>query len=325
VSDGNGGVLLGRNLPQGTYDVSFEFPRTAGGGQPTQQRVLVGLLLPAVQAVRGVEIPLTPGLRGRAKLDVGPNGALSTITWTWSDGGITATDYWEASGLAAAPSGQGETRLVFLIVTGADAGGGPALNRNTGGVVAWTDGHAKLSNVGVGSTGPGGVMQLLTDNQGFARFDKLPVGNTLVDFKGSDLTSALRTAVGPSNPKPQETLIELLVVIAIIGVLPAQPEPQVVFASYPATAIPRSLQANLRVGRDGNLMGADFGTGEKALQSLTKAGLGTLQLGGNTYSGNTTVNQGLLKTLQGVAGTLKQGETGAFLFAYDPRSTGGGR
>ncbi len=67
----------------------------------------------------------------------------------------------------------------------------------------------------------------------------------------------------------------------------------------------KTLKANLRVGHDGNLMDVDFGNGPQLPQTLTKTGtvtladidgLGTLRA--NTYTGATTVSQGMLKSLQ---------------------------
>lgn len=112
VPDAKGIVPLGR-LPKGTYDVAFEIPRT-GGTQPTQQRILIGLLLPAIQKVRGIMIPF--GAKGSVKFTVGADGNVTNANW-YVNGGVTHEDTWEQQRLKGAPSGVGgDTTFVFFDV-----------------------------------------------------------------------------------------------------------------------------------------------------------------------------------------------------------------
>jgi hypothetical protein len=110
--DANGLVPLGR-LPQGTYDVTFEIPRT-GGTQPTQQKVLIALLLPAVQKVRGIRLPL--GAKGSVKFTVGADGKVTNANW-YTNGGVTHEDTWDQQRLKGAlPGVGGDTTFVFFDV-----------------------------------------------------------------------------------------------------------------------------------------------------------------------------------------------------------------
>ena len=144
------------------------------------------------------------------------------------------------------------------------------------------------------ATGPGGVLQTRSDGEGWSRLGKLPVGNTVLEFNGADLASALKTTVGPNTPLPQQTLIELLVVIAIIAVK-TDGMPVVFTGGVSASAL-KTLKADLRVGRDGNLMDVNWGNGPQAPQSLTKSGPGTLTVSGP--NGSVPLNPAFVKMLQ---------------------------
>jgi hypothetical protein len=71
VTDDKGILALGA-LSSGTYDITFAIPDVATTQPP--QKLLIGLLLPAVQKVRTISKSLTPGFRGTLKIEVGPEG-----------------------------------------------------------------------------------------------------------------------------------------------------------------------------------------------------------------------------------------------------------
>ncbi|MDI1287498.1 MAG: hypothetical protein PSV46_24145 [Reyranella sp.] len=157
-----------------------------------------------------------------------------------------------------------------------------------------TDGLLIIRYIGVTATGPSGVRQTRSDGEGWTRFDKLPIGNTILEFSGADLASALKATVGPNTPQPQKTLIELLVVIAIVAIK-TDGMPVVFTGSVPASAV-KTLKADLRVGRDGNLMDVDFGNGPQLPQTLTKTGPGTLIL--TAPNGVIPLSPAFVKSLQ---------------------------
>ena len=81
----------------------------------------------------------------------------------------------------------------------------------------------------------------------------------------------------------------------------------------PASAV-KSLKADLRIGRDGNAMEANWGNGPQLPQLLTLNGgtiSGTLD-GTGAYSNSITVNEGALQALQDIARQAKPGEVFAF-------------
>lgn len=100
VTDAKGVLSLG-SLPQGSYDLTLQVP-TRSGNQPAQQRVLIGLLLPAVQKVRGVAVP--SGAKVNVKFDVSRDGTVTTAKWS-VDGGVTHEDTWDQQRLPGLPSG----------------------------------------------------------------------------------------------------------------------------------------------------------------------------------------------------------------------------
>jgi len=320
ASDSNGVVSLGR-LSQGRHELSVN-TRTLGTGTGNQPAVLA-LLLPAVQSVREggrrydtvVVTPVNDQPTLRIKVDVDAKGQVSSVDWGNGLGVRVAVGDVTGDGRAdlkvfgdlAQRNTSGETKLVFVapkadIVTGAGPGGGP--NVRTGTDAGFADGHAKLPNIGVTTTGPGGVMQVRSDGEGRFRLGKLPIGNTIVEFNGGDMASALRTTVGPNTPLPQKTLVELMVVVAIVAIK-IDGTPVVFTAAVPANAV-KTLKANLRVGRDGNLMDVDWGNGPQGPQSLPKSGAAMLTVPGP--NGPIPLNPGLVKDLQDGANKGAPGE-----------------
>ncbi len=160
-----------------------------------------------------------------------------------------------------------------------------------------------LPNVGVTASGPGGMTQARSDGEGWTRFGKLPIGNTIIEFSGADLASALRSTGAPTAPTPQQNNIELLVVIAIIAIK-TDGTPIVFTGSVPASAV-KTVKADLRVGRDGNAMTVDFGNGPQLPQILPRTGPATLTVPGS--KGPYTLEPLLVSSLQANAGKSAPG------------------
>ncbi|MDP1964168.1 MAG: hypothetical protein Q8K93_18445 [Reyranella sp.] len=114
VSDGTGTLSLGF-LPQGTYDIAFD-TSGIGANQPSS-RLLVGLLLPGGKKARTASRPFTPGLKGTAKLEVGPNGEAKSILWAWGGRNISTEE--EEAPTWSLPGGR-DTRLVFAMAADAN-------------------------------------------------------------------------------------------------------------------------------------------------------------------------------------------------------------
>lgn len=294
VSDANGVVSLGK-LPMGVAELTVDARKVAGGtGQP---QLLIGLLLPAVQSARETvvlrSIPFPASRELHLKLGVMMDGKVSSISFgdgmaavavgdfvgdgradftggvRVAAGDVDGDGYVKAFGDPAKAGAPGETKIGFFVPgNGGNGGDGAAPARRAepavfGQSVTFT---ATLSKVGVTVTGPGGVSQLLTNEQGVARLGKLGMGDMTLEVSGTDLASALKTAGGPTKPVRQETLIELLIVIALVANR-ADGDPIILgpvivaLGTWPADAFPKSLKADLRVGRDGNLMAVNWGNG----------------------------------------------------------------
>jgi len=159
---------------------------------------------------------------------------------------------------------------------------------------ALSDGIMILRDVGVTTSGPGGVMQVRSDGGGWTRFDKLPVGNTIIEFNGRDLASALKASGAPVTPTAQQNHIELLVVIAIIAIR-TDGTPVVFTGSVPASAV-KTIKADLRIGRDGNAMEANWGNGPQLPQVLPRTGVASLTVPGP--NGPVPLSPALVKSLQ---------------------------
>lgn len=330
VSDTNGAVSLGRLSP-GVHEltVSTRSVATASGGNQPAPQMLIGLLLPAVQPARApvaVETAVQPnGGDLHIRLGVDSKGQVTSVDWGNGKGAIGVyVAAGDVNGDGRAEVATGRRQYEPLLARAPDQAhivfGGLS---NSGTFTVSGAATRGTPNVRVTATGTGGVFQGATDGQGTTRLGKLPVGNTDIEFNGDDLRSAVRTA-GPTAPTPQKTTIELLVVIAIIA-LKTDGQPVVFLGSFPANAVPKSIKANLRIGRDGNPMEVNWGNGPQAPQAFNVTGTvtnsGSMALGGitgtiannaggtYTQSGGTTTNAGTFANSGTVAATAGTGGT----------------
>ena len=348
-TDGKGNASLGKLMRGASYDIVISgkdlepaLDRIAsgktGGGTAQPQKiigVLVALLLPAVQKVG--TIPSGPYSRvfARGSKDQAIHLSLAlakdgTATINWGDGGgnVPLGNIKDGTALSISFTAPGNPTDVTNSSTqdipqtriGSLAGTGTVTNSSAA---------RGIANVGVTARGHGGTFQGLTDRQGSTWLPKLPIGNTVFDFNAKHIASSLTTAVTPTHPTPQQEYEFLVVIFILTGWLPTDEHPVVFASSWPASALPSTLRSDLQVGKDGNAVIVNRGTGTsgpQAPQSLTKIGAGALILSGsNTYTGSTTVNSGLAKTVQDVAGQGKAGEVGVLIVGYNPGSSGGTR
>ncbi len=321
-TDGKGNALLGKLTRGESYDIVISgkdiepaldciASGKTGSGTAQPQKIsgiLVGLLLPAVQKFGTMQSG--PYSRAFAR---GSKDQAIHLSLALAKDGMATINWGDGSGVL--PLGNIKDGTALSISFGSLAGTGTV-----------TNGAQGIANVGVTATGHGGSHQGLTNRQGSTRFGKLPIGSTVFDFNAKDISSRLTTTVSPNNPTPQETFTELLVVIFIIAALQTDGQPVVFTGTWQASSLPNTLRADLQVGKNGNAMTVNWGSGPQAPQSLTKVSAGALSLSGsNTYSGPTTVNAGLAKTVQDFAGQGKAGEVGVLIVGYNPKSSEGTR
>jgi len=321
-TDSSGTTTLGVLTP-GTHSVSLDTRKLLdvrvpgpSGSEPAQPAgILIGLLLPAVQKLGEAPQPTTVehafprSFLANAKelrIDiVVPDGGGSPKV-DWGDGSPSTDvvrDGIPAPSALRVSADVSTIRVQNYLSSPQTGPGGPGTPTAQEAPVNTSRSNikrpsVKLPNVGVTSTGPGGVMQARSDGEGWTRLGKLPIGNTIIEFNGADLASALKTTVGPNTPEPQKTLIELLVVIAITAIR-TDGTPVVFTGSVPASAV-KTVKADLRVGRDGNAMAVDWGNGPQLPQILSRTGAATLTVPGP--NGPIPVDPALVKSLQDRAG-----------------------
>lgn len=154
-----------------------------------------------------------------------------------------------------------------------------------------------LPDIGVTATGPGGVLQARSDGGGWTRLGKLPVGNTVIEFSGADLASALRKTGTPTAPTAQqlEGQGSTGIIIGVVAAVRTDGTVAVFTGAVPASSV-KSLKADLRIGRDGNAMEANWGNGQQLPQILPRTGAASLTVPGP--NGPIPLDPAMVKSLQ---------------------------
>jgi hypothetical protein len=302
TSSGDGTSTLGVLTP-GTHSVSLDtkklldvrIPGPSGGGPVQPAGILIGLLLPAVQKLGEAPQPTTVEhtfprsvLANKRELQIDiviPDGGGSPKV-NWGDGSPT-TDVGPdgiptPSGLRI--SADVSTIRVSALSTLQTGPGGGTPTANEAAIVTSRSNIKRpsvmLPDVGVTTTGPGGVMQARSDGGGWTRLGKLPVGNTVIEFNGADLASALQKTAGGApgqivttgrstrvNETEDVKIGGTALVIGVIAAVRTDGTVAVFTGSVPASDV-KSLKADLRIGRDGNAMEANWGNGPQAPQEF---------------------------------------------------------
>ncbi|WP_422034635.1 hypothetical protein [Reyranella sp.] len=326
TTGGDGTSTLGVLTP-GTHSVTLD-PRklldvrlpSASGSEPAQPAgVLIALLIPAVQKLGQAPQPTTVEhsiprsvLANATNLQIQiivPEGGGSPKV-DWGDGSPqtdVGRDGVPAPSAVRVSADVSTIRVQALSLPNTGPGGPGTPTANEAPINTSRSNIKRpsvmLPNVGVTASGPGGVTQARSDGEGWTRFGKLPIGNTIIEFSGADLGSALKTSGAPTAPTPQQNNIELLIVITIIAIK-TDGTPIVFTGSVPASAV-KTVKADLRVGRDGNAMTVDFGNGPQLPQILPRTGPATLTVPGS--KGPYTLEPLLVSSLQANAGKSAPG------------------
>jgi len=325
---GDGSSTLGVLTP-GTHSVTLDTKKLLdvripgpSGSEPAQPAsILIALLIPAVAKLGGAPQPTTVehsiprsvlanATNLRIQIVVPEGGGSPKVDW---GDGSPQTDVGRdgvPAPSAVRVSADVSTIRVQALSIPQTGSGGPDTPTAQEAPISTSRSNKKyginLPNVGVTATGPDGTRQMRSDGEGWTRFGKLSIGNTVLEFNGADLASAL-TVTGTSATTL--TASNTRIVIGVIATIKADGTPVVSTTSVPARDV-KTLKANLRVGRDGNLMDVDWGTGPQLPQALTLGGgsiAGSLD-GAGAFSGSTTVNEGTLQALQRIASQGKPGE-----------------
>lgn len=320
TTGGDGTSTLGVLTP-GTHSVMLDTKKLldvrlpgGSGSEPAQPAgILIGLLLPAVQKAGEAPQPtmvertfprsLLANARALQIEVVIPDGGGSPKV-NWGDGSPT-TDVGRDG--VPAPS---ELRLrisadvstirvqsLSIPQTGSGGPGTPTANEapiNTSRSNIKKP-SVKLPDVGVTATGPDGTRQMRSDGEGWTRLGKLPVGNTVIEFSGADLASALKKTAEPTIPTAQQVWGSTGIIIGVVAAVRIDGTVAVFTGSVPASDV-KSLKADLRIGRDGNAMEANWGNGQQLPQILPRTGTASLTVPGP--DGPIPLDPAMVKSLQ---------------------------
>ncbi|MCC8432407.1 hypothetical protein LJ725_25815 [Reyranella aquatilis] len=317
---GNGTSTLGVLTP-GTHSVVLDTKKLLDvrlpggpGSEPAQPAgILIGLLLPAVQKVgeapqpRMVERTFPRSLLANARalqIDIViPDGGGSPKV-NWGDGSPT-TDVGRdgvpaPSELRLRISADVSTiRVQSLSIPQTGSGGPGTPTANEAPIVTSRSNikkpSVKLPEVGVTATGPDGTRQLRSDGEGWTRLGKLPVGNTVIEFSGADLASALKKTAEPTIPTAQQVSGSTGIIIGVVAAVRIDGTVAVFTGSVPASDV-TTLKADLRIGRDGNAMEANWGNGQQLPQILPRTGTASLTVPGP--DGPIPLDPAMVKSLQ---------------------------